>query len=123
LRQEFLVAQGTSIHNLAVESIGDDVAKKFAFAGFRSRAWVAQIMGMDGRGRLVRAFISGCRDYSTANSIGSRGIMINYHLQQGPIYEVAAPQSWRCTDRYFLRVVTGNLIRMTAQEVEECLVK
>lgn len=123
LRQEFLSAADAPMFHLAIESIADDLAQKGRMHGFRPRAWVAQIMGMDGRGNPVRAYLAGNKDYSSSNSVGSRGIFLNYQLQQGLIYEISSPQSWRHTDRYFIRIVAGQIVRLTRQEVEECLAK
>jgi hypothetical protein len=49
--------------------------------------------------------------------------MVHYHLEEGPIYWVAAPQSWKSIDRYFLRILDGERVRMTEEEVRACLVK
>lgn len=108
---------------LMLEAIADNLRNTGLGGGFKSRCWVAQIFGSDGNGGWARAFINGARDYARSNSVGSRGIYINYFLEEGPIYEVSSPQSWRSTERYFLRIINGQEKRMTKQEVEECLVK
>jgi hypothetical protein len=120
LKHEFLeTIPGRPRFAKAIEAVGDD-ARQF---GFPSRCWIARLFGSDGRGGWARAYLSGVRDYNAANSTGSRGIVVTYFLEEGPIYEVSAPQSWRSSDRYFLRVVNGDAIRLTKPEVEDCLAK
>lgn len=103
----------------ALEAIGDD-ARQY---GFPARCWIAQIFGADGHGGWARAFVHGVKDYSSANSKGSRGIAVTFFLEEGPIYEVSSPLSWKSIDRYFLRIVDGSPLRMAKSEVEECLAK
>lgn len=78
---------------LKIELIGDDNPDG------KGRGWVAEIELRDGgpQRRFLRAF----KDYSKANSVGSRGVFAAYWLAPGKIYEVSAPQSWTSTDRYY----------------------
>lgn len=122
-KREYLLPTGLPCHVVTIEAIGDDMAREFRHLGWKSRNWVAQIFGSDGRGGWVRSFVSGNRDYSSANSKGSRGIMVSYLLEQGPIYEIKAPLTWSSSDRYFARIMDNTLSRMTADEVIECLEK
>lgn len=128
LRPEFLAAaQGRPLYALTLESIGDDTHQRMRSAPFglgagsRPRHAVAQVMGRDGRGGWVQAYLSGAKDYSSGNSIGSRGVTVTYHLEEGPIYGVSDPRSWRRIDRYFLRITNGEAVRMTEDEVFACL--
>lgn len=123
LRKEYLMPTGLPCHVVTVEAIGDDLAQAGRVFGFKPRNWAAQIFGSNGRGGWVRSFLTGSRDYSRANSKGSRGIMVSYILEQGPIYEIRAPLTWSSSDRYFARVMDNVLTRMTDIEVEECLEK
>lgn len=123
LRQEYLVAKSPRLHFLEIEAIADHDEPVRRMFGMWRRAWVAQIMGIDGRGKWVRCFIAGMRDYARANSIGSRGVYIGYNLLEGPIYEVSEPISWKQTDRYFLRIEGGNRRRMSIEEASQCLEK
>ncbi len=104
---------------LTLEAIADNL-RGF---GAPSRNWVARIFGSDGRGGWARVFVSGARNYSNANSIGSRGISVTYFLEEGPIYEISAPQTWKLTERYFVRIIDGQPLRLTKEEVEQCLAK
>jgi len=125
LRQEFLTANPDApLITIELEAIGDNLSPRKAPFGLRMppRHWVAQIFGSNGRGGWVRNFLPGARDYSKANSVGSRGIMVSYLLQTGPIYEISEPTSWGTTERYFARVVDGKLVRMTADQVNACLI-
>lgn len=108
---------------LRLEAIADNLRSLGPIVGFKSRCWVARIFGSDGRGGWARVFVEGARDYSSANSVGSRGVYITYFLEEGPIYEVSSPQTWKKTDRYFLRIVNGKPQRLTKEEVEQCLTK
>ena len=114
-----------------LECIGDDTAqamRQFAslesfFLGGKSRcgsfnrAWVA-IIKDHYKGKFLREFPKGYKDYSEANSVGSRGIYKYYYLEEGNIYEVSEPKSWKRTDRYFCRIEDGQEIRMTEDEVK-----
>lgn len=104
-------------HPLLIEAIGDNARS----AGMPSRSWVARLFGSDGRGGWARVFLAGMKDYAGANCVGSRGIRMTYLLEEGSIYEISAPQSWRSTDRYFCRIQSGAVIRMARDEVLRCL--
>lgn len=64
--------------------------------------------------------VFGDRDYSKANSKGSRGVRIRYILESDKLYFVRAPYSWRGVDEYFCAVdEVGNIYRLSATEVDE----
>jgi len=81
-----------------------------------SRAWIAKIVGYDSKYIYKRNFIKGIKDYSHANSVGSRGVYKYYHLTDG-LYEIKSPQSWKWSDRYFAKVKEGKLKRITEEEL------
>jgi len=81
--------------------------------------WVAEILGPGDHYKWERDFLKGKKDYTNANSIGSRGVMVYYHLKDGPVYEVHSWVSWSSVDRYFCRIESGEIVRMTEEEVEE----
>lgn len=113
-----------------LECIGDDmvqVCREFdqfcnmffpgmAGSGIKSRTWVA-IIKDHYKGKFLREFPRGYKDYSEANSKGSRGVYKYYYLEEGPIYEVSEPVSWKNTLRYFCRIEDGEEIEMSKQEV------
>lgn len=117
LRPEFLTVMPGPMFALRLEAIGDD-ATEF---GMPSRNWVAQIVGLSANGRWARAYLNGARDYSRANSAGSRGIMVTYLLDPGLIYEVAEPKTWSTRNHWFCRVIGFEIVKMTENEVRECL--
>ncbi len=124
------------IYLLALEAIGDDVValNRGIQQGIppgpvrRSldlkprRPWVARITGGCPNWGLERDFVRGNKDYSRANSKGSRGVMLYYHLREGGVYEVNELESWSTTDRYFCRIEGSGLVRMTEAEALAWLV-
>ena len=61
------------------------------------------------------------KDYSKANSVGSRGVYAFYFLENSKIYEVKEPTSWRNTEHYFCKIENNELLRMTPEEAIKCL--
>lgn len=87
-----------------------------------SGPWVAEITGRNPKFKLSRSFVPSKRDYSKANSKGSRGIYLWYILESGKLYEVYKMSSWKGTDRYFCTVTPkGEIKRMNKEEVEQWL--
>lgn len=87
-------------------------------------SWVAEITGINPKHGLAREFLSAKRDYSSANSIGSRGIIAEYILTSGMIYEVKEQTSWSNTRRYFCTAdQEGNIVELNGDEIKECLIK
>ena len=84
------------------------------------RPWVARITGYDAQYGLAREFVSSARDYSFANSIGSRGIFEYFALTDG-IYEVNECIRLGQARRYFIRVKKGTITEITREEVDQCL--
>lgn len=136
-RQDTMIGQGITRVVVKLEAIGDDAHqyKKLIRRGdidpdfrrqltprehLRSQPWIARLTGLDQQFKFKREFVRGQKDYSQANSVGSRGVYIYYALTSG-IYEVNAPLSWSRTDRYFCRVKDGQIIRMTFEETLEWL--
>lgn len=85
------------------------------------RWWAAEITGRDPKYKYQREFLRYKKDYSRSNSVGTRGIYATYILDEGRLYEISAPQSWRATDRYFCTVEDGQVMRLTAEEVGKLL--
>lgn len=120
---------------LKLEMIGDDYFyyKKHAkeqnemmehrakiFGPDKKPSWIAKLTGLDDRYGYKRKFLRGTRDYSQANSTGSRGIFMYYILMPG-IYEVHARITWRRVEHYFCRVIGTQIIKISREEVEHCL--
>lgn len=122
LRREYLVpVAGRPKYHLSMEAIGDDTYRQLRATGMPPPFWVAQIFASNGGGGWVRDFLPARRDYSNANSAGSRGTILNYVLDEGPIYEIKRRVSWQRAERGFLRIVDGQPVPMTADEVSACL--
>lgn len=83
--------------------------------------WVAEITGLCGKFGFKRHFLRGQKDYSEANSVGSRGVYVYYDLPAGKIFEVKEQISWKRDDRYFLLADLGSGRRLDKAEVEEAL--
>ncbi len=79
-------------------------------------SWAARINGITDRGTFTRTFCEGYRDYTQANATGSRGIFVYYPLGDG-VYEVHARVTMSEVDHYFLRVESGEMTRISRQEV------
>jgi hypothetical protein len=87
-----------------------------------SNTWVAEITGFDEKYKFARAFLHGKKDYSRANSNGSRGVYLEYVLESGKVYEVKSQETWSRVRRYFCRIdEQGRIISMTEEEVIEWL--
>lgn len=133
--------QAIALGNLRIEAIGDDLEDQLRSARREMRdagvppeeirtsaprirsAWVAEIRGRSRKYGLARAFIRGKKDYSEANSVGSRGVYIYYFLEPGRYYEVSEPRSWRHTERYFAKVRGGKVVRVDEEELEQWLAR
>lgn len=71
-------------------------------------------------GAWIVSRVHGRRDYSRANSRGTRGVMVNHIIESGALYRVKEPVSWRSMAHYFVSVTAdGGLLRMTKEEALE----
>lgn len=121
---------------LRAEIFGDDVRQKFKIArsifndaapgahlgdkGFKipSSTWCAEITGFDCKYKYRRNFVRGKKDYTTANSNGSRGMYYEWIMDSGHIYEVKEQVSWSRTIRYFCTVSeSGDIVKLDESEV------
>ena len=79
--------------------------------------WIAEIIGYNDRSEYQRRYLRGRRDYTKANSKGSRGVFMWYILEAGKTYEVSSRASWSRMDRYFCIVSPeGDIIRISKEE-------
>jgi len=86
----------------------------------QSRPWVARLTGLDAKYGFAREFVHGQRDYSQANSVGSRGVYEYIPLKDG-VYEVNERLTWKRARRYFIRVQDAQITEISRDEVMECL--
>lgn len=78
------------------------------------RPWVARIKWDPELRRLHRDFQRGDKDYSEANSVGSRGVFLYFAIEPG-LYEVFSLPAWRKTRREFLLVENEDHTRKLTQ--------
>lgn len=115
IRQEMKLY--ASITNMIVSGLGDSTFGKMPSSG-----WVAEIIGFDAKFKYTRQFLKSKKDYSRANSVGSRGIFQEYILESDKIYEVKKQISQKNNLRYFCKVDNeGNIITIQENEVIEWL--
>jgi len=81
------------------------------------QALVDKIIGISPDGVLECKRMQGFRDYTYANSVGSRGIHIVYILSSGNLYFVSSPLSWKKIDQYYCRIKDGQIVRMNIHQV------
>jgi hypothetical protein len=86
----------------------------------KARPWVARLTGICPKYGFAREFMRGQKDYSQANSIGSRGVKEYFPLDPG-VYEVHERLTWKRTRRYFIRVQDTQIVEIDRDEVERCL--
>lgn len=78
--------------------------------------WVAQITGKTPLG-FERKFIDAERDYTYANDQCTLGVFFTFHLQEGLIYQLAYNRLRKNHKRFFARVRSGALFKMSRKEV------
>lgn len=85
-------------------------------------SWVAEVTGFSIKYGYDRCFLKGKRDYSRANSVGSRGVFNEYLLESGRIYDIKSQVSWKNSYRYFCTVTEdGDIKTISASEVNKML--
>lgn len=82
----------------------------------KSRAWVAKMLP-----GMRREFLDAQMDYSSANSVGSRGVYKHYFLDPDAVYDISEPTSWKRTHRRYCRFVDGKEVEMIEEDVEQWL--
>ncbi len=92
-----------------------------AFGSCPPVGWVAEITGFDLRYKYARTFLKFKKDYSRANSKGSRGVYAEYILEEGKIYDVKQPVTWKRDKRYFCTVRDWQIVEIDEMEVILCL--
>jgi hypothetical protein len=114
---------------IKLENIGDDyywargksqLAYKRYHGPARPPSYATRLVwnGQD----IEKQFLKGQKDYSKANSVGSRGVETYYILQPGWVYEVHEHLTWKRSRTYWCRVEDGMIIEMTFEEALAWLV-
>lgn len=81
--------------------------------------WVAELR-LNASGDIRPIWVYGNRDYARANSKGTRGVMVNFILEQYRLYLINEPRSWKSVIRYHAAVTaTGDIKILTIAEAEE----
>lgn len=112
IRQEMKL--WTGVTNMIIPGLGDATFGKYPPSG-----WVAEIIGFDKKFKYQRQFLRFKKDYSRANSKGSRYVYAEYILESGKIYDVKDNKR-----RYFCTVnENGDIITLIEPEVIEWLNK
>ena len=83
----------------------------------RGPPWVAEVTGVDPAAPEARTYLRPKRDYSRANSKGSRGVEDSFFLHEGRLYLVCAQTSWKRVERYFA-VARGGEVHRVAEAVD-----
>lgn len=90
--------------------------------GLRCAPWLAEVTGYDRRFGLRREFLPGKRDYSRANSRGTRGVWSHWSLRPNRVYEAYWKTSHETSRREFLRATAaGDVVFIEGQEVHAWL--
>lgn len=121
------------MYSLKLEWIGENIhhkAKAFRMAGREfvpqrridvpRRPWVARLLGRCRKHTFQREFVKGLKDFASSNSVGSRGVFLYFHLDDG-LYEVHELVTWDRADRYYLRIINGRATRLRLMEAIQCL--
>lgn len=85
------------------------------------KPWIAKITGLSSNFGFQREFLKPLTDYSEANSKGSRGIYLYFHLLEGVVYDVFEHLTWKKERRRYIVNVNGQLNELTKEEVVEYL--
>jgi hypothetical protein len=79
-------------------------------------------MYKDDDGQMRYEYVRGKRDYSGANSKGSRGVYVHYILQADELYWIKEPVSWKRTAIYFAAVnLDGEVKTISDEDAQEWL--
>lgn len=108
-----------TVYPLRLECIADDLYQELR--GFPDRQklapqpWVARIIGVSYQ-RMGREFLRGLKDYTYANSVGSRGVYLTFWLQEDDLYEVFRRESWSRHRRYFVVPDKSGIVEIGDKE-------
>lgn len=84
--------------------------------------WVAEITGRHPTYGYNRQFLRARYDYTQANSVGSRGVVLNWTLKVNRVYEAWWKETWNRAQRVFLRATAAGDVRIIDRtEVEAWL--
>jgi hypothetical protein len=120
--------------SLKIEAVGDNVRQEMmayckmlnamepglgnhTFGKIPFTYWVARLTGFDDYYGYKRQFLKSKKDYTEANSKGSRGVYLYFLLETGEVYEAKGPKG-----RYFCVVTDdGDIDKVTKEYVDKWL--
>lgn len=106
-----------SVRNL----LGREVADSLIGNKRPRMPWVAHITGKDPKFRFKRNFLKSKWQRRDANSKQSRGVILEFKIEENKLYQVNGFTSWRCRDQYFCVLNGKSIIRLTEEEALEWL--
>lgn len=110
-------------YGITREALGKSVADAVMGKKRMRMPWVAEITGRDEKYGLKRNFLEAKWLRRDANGAQSRGVMLDFCLKPGLLYQVQSHVSWRKTDRYFCIVEGDSIMRLSENEAMEWLRK
>lgn len=110
-------------HGITREALGKGVADAVMGKKRMRMPWVALITGRDEKYGFKRDFLEAKWLRRDANGAQSRGVMLEFCLDTGRLYQVHSFVSWRKTDRYFCIAESDSIMRLSENEVMEWLRK
>jgi len=84
------------------------------------RPWVARLDSVCSRYGWCRVFLDGKKNYRTANARGSRGVWIEFYLDEG-VYQVQRLTAKGRPTRHYIAVENGKQREILEQEAVECV--
>lgn len=126
IRLELFGDNAVQMHRFYQNMIDDYVMPGLGTATFGKgpgpSSWVAEITGEHPRFKLDRQFLKAKKDYSCANSKGSRGVFAVYILESGKYYDIKEQKSWKNSRRYYAKVNDdGDVVEVGDEEVAQWL--
>jgi len=117
---------------IKIEAIGDNSYSLFEqlgkisplFGGTTRPYGVSEVFCDRITGEIHLMAIRGRKDYSKANSKGSRGVYLNYVIESGHLYFVREAVSWKRIREYFcLASEDGEVVELNDTEAMSWLAK
>lgn len=110
-------------HNITTEALGAGVADALIGKKRMRMPWVAEITGHDNKFCFKREFLKAKWLRRDANGAQSRGVMLEFYMESGRLYQVHDFISWRKSDRYFCIVDGDKITRLSENEAMQWLRK
>lgn len=81
--------------------------------------WVAEIKGFSEKYNFDRLFIKGTKDYSEANSSGTKGVYMYFFLNKNKLYEACENISFLERKRVFIKTENNIITKISPEEAIE----